>query len=184
MRAVRAEVEEVRTKWASYRNSPSVNFGTTTSTNTIQVPKPSTYSYNRKAMEVENFLFGLKQYLEAKGHGDTINPIHTWDDFKRELNKQFSPTNAEKEAHGCLYRLKQSGSISDYIKEFTTLIFEIEDMSDKDKLFYFMDDLKDWVRVELERRNVQDLDTAIAAVKSLADYTQPKERKVIHEKSG
>ncbi|TXG57528.1 hypothetical protein EZV62_015357 [Acer yangbiense] len=53
-----------------------------------------------------------------------------------------------------------------------------------------MDSLKNWARVELERRNVQDLDTtiaiaiAIAAVESLADYTQPKERKDIHEKSG
>ncbi|KAK0574684.1 hypothetical protein LWI29_027341 [Acer saccharum] len=210
LRAIRAEVDEIRTEWASHRNSPSVSLGATTSTNTIQVPKPSTYSGNRKAMEVENFLFGLEQYLEAKGvrddatrianapaflresaqlwwrrkHGDTINPIRTWDDFKRELKKQFSPTNAEKEARGRLRRLKQSGTISDYIKEFTTLILEIEDMSDKDKLFYFMDGLKDWARVELERRNVQDLDIAIAAAESLADYTQPKERKDSHEKNG
>ncbi|TXG66412.1 hypothetical protein EZV62_007687 [Acer yangbiense] len=99
LRAVRAEVEEVHTEWASYRNSPSVSLGATTSTNTIQIPKPSTYSGNHKAMEVENFLFSLEQYFEAKG-------------------------------------------------------------------------------------NVQDLDTAIAVAESLADYTQLKERKDIHEKSG
>jgi hypothetical protein len=207
LRAIRAEVEEIRTEWASHRNSPSVSFGATTSTNTIQVPKPSTYSGNRKAMEVENFLFGLEQYFEAKGvrddatritnaptflrdsaqlwwrrkHGDSINPITTWDEFKRELKKQFSPTNAEKEARGRLRRLKQSGSIHDYVKEFTTLTLEIEDMSDKDQLFFFMDGLKDWARVELERRNVQDLGTAIAAAESLADYSRPKEKNDNHD---
>ncbi|KAK0593409.1 hypothetical protein LWI29_036238 [Acer saccharum] len=207
LRAIRAEVDEIRTEWASHRNSPSTSLGATTSTNTIQVPKPSTYSGNRKAMEVENFLFGLEQYFEAKGvrdnatrianapafllesaqlwwrrkHGDPINPIRTWDDFKRELKKQFSPTNAEKEARGRLRRLKQSGSISDYVKEFTTLTLEIEDMSDKDQLFFFMDGLKDWARVELERRNVQDIGTAIAAAESLADYSRPKDRSDNHE---
>ena len=46
LRAVCAEVEEVRTEWASYWNSPTINLSATTSTNTIQIPKPSTYSEN------------------------------------------------------------------------------------------------------------------------------------------
>ncbi|KAK0578590.1 hypothetical protein LWI29_012915 [Acer saccharum] len=180
LRAIRAEVDEIRTKWASHRNSPTVAYGATSSTSTlsaIQVPKPATCNGTRNAMEVENFLFGLEQYFEAKG----INPIHTWEDFKKELKKQFSPTNAEKEARGRLRRLKQSRSISDYVKEFTTLTHEIEDMSDKDQLFFFMDGLKDWARVELERRNVQDIGTAIAATESLADYSRPKERNDNHK---
>ncbi|TXG68578.1 hypothetical protein EZV62_003513 [Acer yangbiense] len=169
LRATRAEVDEIRIEWASHRNSPSVSFGATTSTNAIQVPKPTTYNGNRKAMEVENFLFGLEQYFEAKG---------------RELKKQFSPTNVEKEARGRLCRLKQSGSISDYVKEFTSLTLEIEDMSDKDQLFFFMDGLKDWARVELERRNVQDLGTAIAAAESLTDLTRSKEMSDNHDEEG
>ncbi|KAK0606869.1 hypothetical protein LWI29_005470 [Acer saccharum] len=217
LRALRTEVEEVRTEWASYKSSPTVAYGATSSTSTlsaIQVPKPATYNGTRNAMEVENFLFGLEQYFEAKGarddatkianaptflrdaaqlwwrrkHGDSgkgINPIQTWEDFKKELKRQFCPTNAEKEARGRLRRLKQTGSIRDYIKEFTTLSLEIEDMSEKDSLFYFMDGLKDWARVELERRNVQDLDTAIAEAESLTDYsTQSREKKTNQGKSG
>ncbi|KAK0594587.1 hypothetical protein LWI29_037966 [Acer saccharum] len=217
LRALRTEVEEVRTEWASYKSNPTVAYGATSSTSTlsaIQVPKPVTYNGTRNAMEVENFLFGLEQYFEAKGarddatkianaptflrdaaqlwwrckHGDSgkgINPIHTWEDFKKELKRQFCPTNAEKEARGHLRRLKQKGSIRDYIKEFTTLSLEIEDMSEKDSLFYFMDGLKDWARVELERRNVQDLDTAIAEAESLTDYsTQSREKKTNQGKSG
>ncbi|TXG46297.1 hypothetical protein EZV62_028204 [Acer yangbiense] len=100
--------------------------------------------------------------------------------------KQFSPTDAEKEARGCLHRLKQSGSIHDYVKEFTTLTFEIEDLSDKDQhfFFFFMDGLKDWARVELERQNVQDLGTAIADTESPTDLTRSKESKYIHGEGG
>lgn len=217
LRAMRAEVDDVRTEWASHKTSPTAGFGATSSTSTlsaIQVPKPATYNGTRNAIEVENFLFGLEQYFEAKGarddatkisnaptflrdaaqlwwrrkHGDMgkgINPIRTWEEFKKELKRQFCPTNAEKEARGRLRRLKQTGSIRDYVKEFTTLSLEIEDMSEKDSLFYFMDGLKDWARVELERRNVQDLNAAIAEAEALNDYsTQSKEKKANQGKSG
>ncbi|CAH1426370.1 unnamed protein product [Lactuca virosa] len=38
----------------------------------------------------------------------------------------------------------QGGTIFDYIKEFTTIMLEIEDLSDRDALFYFKDGLCDW----------------------------------------
>lgn len=41
-----------------------------------------------------------------------------------------------------LHWLKQKGSVRDYINDFTTLMLEITDMSDKDSLFYFQDGLR------------------------------------------
>ena len=173
----------------------------------IDVPKPDTYDGTRNATIVDNFLFGLDQYFDAMGvrdeaskvgtaptylrgaaqlwwrrkHGEMgkgICTIDTWADFKQELRKQFAPSNAEKEARVRLRRLKQSGSIRDYINEFTTLMLEISDMSDKDSLFYFQDGLKDWAKTELDRRGVQTLDDAIAVVESLTEYfTQSKDKK-------
>ena len=35
-------------------------------------------------------------------------------------------------------KLKQIGSIRDYVKEFSSLILDIKDMSEVDKLFNFM----------------------------------------------
>ena len=64
------------------------------------------------------------------------------------------------------------------------MTLEIKDLSDKDQLFFFMDGLKDWARVELERRDVQDLSTTIAAVESLADYIRPKEKNDNHDEGG
>ncbi len=71
--------------------------------------------------------------------------MDSFDDFKRELKSQFFPVNAEEEARGKLRRLKQTGSIRDYVKEFTTL--EIPDTSDKDALFLFMDGLQSWANL-------------------------------------
>ena len=101
--------------------------------------------------------------------------IDTFDDFKRELKSQFFPVNAEEEAKGRLRRLKQMGSIRDYVKEFTTLLLEVPDTSDKDALFLFMDGLQSWAKLELKRRGVQDLATAIAVAESLIDYSTNKE---------
>lgn len=55
---------------------------------------------------------------------------------------------------GELRRLRQGGTIVDYIKEFTTIMLEIEDLSDRDALFYFKDGLRDWAKAELNKRNV------------------------------
>ena len=74
--------------------------------------------------------------------------------------------------------------IRDYVKDFTSLVLEIPDMSDEDALFYFMDGLQPWVKTELRRRGVQDLASAIAAVESLIDYSSKDSNKPKAKKSG
>ena len=178
------------------------------------MPKPDTYDGARNATIFDNFLFGLEQYFDAMGvrdkaskvgtaptflrdtaqlcrrrkYGDMskgICAINTWVEFQRELHKHFAPSNAEKEARACLRLLKQTGNVRDYINDFTTLILEISDMSDKDSLFYFQDGLKNWAKAELDRRGVQTLDDAITIAESLTDYfAQPKDKRPSHSKGG
>ena len=50
-------------------------------------------------------------------------------------------------------------------------MLEIEGLSDKDALFYFRDGLKDWAKIELDRRDVHTLDDAIAAAEMLTDFS-------------
>lgn len=85
--------------------------------------------------------------------------------------------NAKNEARCKLRRLRQTGGILDYVKEFTTLMLKIESLPDKDALFYFKEELKDWARVKLDRRNVQTLDDAIAVAKALVNYLAQKGKK-------
>lgn len=129
------------------------------------------YNGTQNTTLVENFLFGLVQYFDAMGvldddakisHAPTFLReaaqlwlrrkyterekgtivIETWDDFKTELQKHFMPHNADIEAKGKLRRLCQTGTITEYIKEFTTIMLEIEDLTDRDALFYFKDGLE------------------------------------------
>nr|GEU73013.1 zinc finger, CCHC-type [Tanacetum cinerariifolium] len=114
--------------------------------------------------------------------------IDTWVEFVVDFKKQFYWENAKNEAKSRLHKLKQSGTIREYVKEFTTLVLEIPELSDQDSLFYFLDGLQGWDKTELKRRGVQDLFTAIAHVEALIDFStrresfKPKDQKVNQEK--
>ncbi|PWA72092.1 hypothetical protein CTI12_AA274570 [Artemisia annua] len=193
-------------------NDGGASGGQGTSFSPLKVPKPDMYNGTRNATLVENFLFGLEQYFEAMGVDEDaarisnaptflresaqlwwrrkhherekgICDLNTWDQFKTELRKQFVPHNADSEAKAKLRRLRHTGTISDYIKEFTTTLLEIDDVADQDALFYFKDGLKEWARVEIDRRNVKTLDEAIAAAESIVDYSN-RPRRPLTNKTG
>ncbi|KAA0050867.1 reverse transcriptase [Cucumis melo var. makuwa] len=64
-------------------------------------------------------------------------------------------------------------------------MLEIGDLPEKEALFQFKDGLKDWAKIELDYRNVQTLDDAIAAAETLVDYSaQSKGKKLGPEKYG
>ena len=75
-------------------------------------------------------------------------------------------------------RLKHTGSIRDYVKEFSSLMLEIPNMTQEELLFNFMDNLQGWAEQELRRRGVQDLATAMAIAESLADYKRGDSSKI------
>ncbi|CAM8925756.1 unnamed protein product [Rhodiola kirilowii] len=164
----------------------------------IDAPKPKSFGGARNARDIDNFLWGMEQYFEALGVENESVKIRTaalyltdtamlwWRrrrqdiekgtcsidlfvDFKKDLKRQFYPEDAEEEAWSRLRNLKQRGSIRDYVKEFTTLILEVPDLSDKEALRYFKDGLQPWVKTELKRRGVLDLASAIATAEGLTD---------------
>ena len=98
--------------------------------------------------------------------------MNTWDDFIRELKKQFYLENAMMEAKIRLRQLHQTGIIHDYVKDFTTLTLEIHDLSDDDAFVYFFDILKGWAKIELNRWEVKYLATTITEAKDLVDFSQ------------
>ena len=62
------------------------------------------------------------------------------------------------------------GTVRDYVKDFSSLMLDIKNMSDDDKLFNFMSGLQGWAQTELRRQGVRDLPTAMAAADCLVDY--------------
>ncbi|KAF2314837.1 hypothetical protein GH714_036862 [Hevea brasiliensis] len=70
-------------------------------------------------------------------HGDMqkgLCTIASWEEFKRELKRQFYPENVAHEARARLRRLSQKGSIRDYVKEFMETLLEIQDYPDAEAL--------------------------------------------------
>ncbi|KAA0053506.1 uncharacterized protein E6C27_scaffold190G00630 [Cucumis melo var. makuwa] len=97
--------------------------------------------------------------------------IDTWDALKRELRSQFFPENVEILARRKLCELKHTGSIREYVKQFTGLMLDIRDMSEKDKVFCFVEGLKPWAKTKLYEQRVQDLTSAYAAAERLFDLS-------------
>ena len=105
-------------------------------------------------------------------HGDIekgTSTMDTWDEFKQQLKKQFCPHNVEDVAMKKLRGLKHERSIKDYVGEFTSLMFDLPELSEKQKLFYFLDGLQSWAHMELKRRNVQSVDEAIVVAEDLIE---------------
>ncbi|XP_043809670.1 uncharacterized protein LOC122722623 [Manihot esculenta] len=176
----------------------------------VEVPKPQAFRGTRNAKEIDNFLWSLEQYFKALGIVEDARKIdhaplyladtamvwwrrreadiekgtctlETWDDFKRELKRQFYPVNAAHEARARLRRLTQRGTIRDYVKEFTEVILEIPGYPDNEALFAFMDGLQHWARLEIERRGAQDLATAISIAESLTEYQKGDKGKGVEQ---
>ena len=165
----------------------------------VRVPEPKTFGGSRNAKDLENFLWDMEQYFIAAripvGEQVTITTmyltgdaklwwrtrtsddvatgrpkIERWEILKKELKDQFLPTNIVSMARESLKKLKQTGSAKDYVKEFSSLILDIKDMSEVDKLFNFMSGLQGWAQTELRRQGVQDLPSAMATTNCLSDY--------------
>ena len=90
--------------------------------------------------------------------------------MKKELKDQFLPLNTVWMARDSLKKQKQTGSVRDCVKEFSSLILDIKDMSEVDKLLNFMSELQGWAQTELRRQGVQYLPSAMATADCLSDY--------------
>ena len=165
----------------------------------MEVPKPQGFSGKQDAKELDNFLWHMERYFKAIAltneaakvrtatlyltdtttlwwrqrfvdmEKDTCT-IETWKDFNREVKRQFYLDDMAYLARKNMRRLKHTSSICDYVKEFSSLMLEIPNITEKDLLVDFMDNLQGWAEQELRCRGVQDLATVMAIVESLMDY--------------
>ena len=146
----------------------------------VKIPEPCTYGGARDAKEVDNFLFDMEQYFLAAGIRDEARKVTTatmylsgdaklwwrtkyadiqanrvridsWELLKEAIRNQFFPENVEYEARRALRELKHTDSIREYVNAFSRHMLNIRDMSEKDKLFIFMEVLKSWTRMELQK---------------------------------
>ncbi|KAL0462683.1 UNVERIFIED_CONTAM: hypothetical protein Slati_0155900 [Sesamum latifolium] len=171
----------------------------------LRIPEPKAYSGARDAKEVENFFFDMEQCFLAANVEDEAKKVSTatmyltgdaklwwrtkyseiqanqvrldtWALLREAIRVQFFPENVEYNARRALRKLEHIGSMQDYVKAFSALMLDIRDMSEKDKLFTFMEGLKPWARVELQRQRVTDLGSAMTAAERLTDFASETRR--------
>ena len=164
-----------------------------------KIPESKAFDGSRNAKELENFIFDMEEYFKAthikesdqvtistmylsgdaklwwrsRKHEDASAgrpAIVTWEDLKKELREQFLPLNASWVARRALKKLKHTGAVRDYVKEFTSLMLDIKNMSEEDKVFSFIDGLQPWAQAELNRHHIKDLPSAVSIAEGLVDY--------------
>ncbi|KAK9725073.1 hypothetical protein RND81_05G120500 [Saponaria officinalis] len=161
-----------------------------------RIPEQPKFSGRRDAREIDTFFWSVERYLNAMGITDDASKINTatmylvddaclwwrrreaemnkglcqistWEEFKADFKKQFYPENAREVALRKLRALKHTGTIKDYIKQYSSLLLDIDNLPEDVSLLYFMDGLQRWAEQELRRRNVKSLSEAIAVAESL-----------------
>ncbi|GKB74461.1 putative retrotransposon gag domain, aspartic peptidase domain protein, partial [Tanacetum coccineum] len=126
----------------------------------IDVPKPSPFVGKREARAVDDFLWEMEQYLKGVNVVDDASKI-------KMATRYLKDTATLWWRRRRFHKLKQSGTIREYVKEFTTLVLEILELSDQDSLIYFLDGLQGWAKTDTRRES-----------------SKPKDRKVNQEKDG
>jgi hypothetical protein len=112
-----------------------------------------------------------KLWWHIREDDDSGRPkITTWEALRKELRDQFLPCNTTWVARDSLKKLKHTTSVREYVKQFSSLILDIKDMSKADKLYNFMTGLQLWAQLELRRQGVWDLPSAMAAADGLVDF--------------
>ena len=139
----------------------------------VGVPELKPFGGAHNAKDLENFLWDMEQYFivakilvgeqvtittmylmgdaklwwQTRSNDDAVAgrpKIERWEILKKELKDLFLLTNTTWMARESLKKLKQMGLVRDYMKEFSSLILDIKDMSKVDKLFNFMFGLQGW----------------------------------------
>lgn len=165
----------------------------------IRVPEPQGFKGTRDEKEIDNFLWHMERYLKAMRLEDEEDQVqtasmyltddamlwwrrrsaeaekgqcalNTWEDFVRELKAQFYPEHVEYLARRQLRRLKHTGTLKEYVKEYSKLMLSISNMAEEDRLFFFLDGLQLWANKELVGRDVKDVSSAIAMAEKLPEY--------------
>ncbi|KAL0287722.1 UNVERIFIED_CONTAM: hypothetical protein Sangu_2680600 [Sesamum angustifolium] len=142
----------------------------------VRVPDPKPFGSERSAKELENFLWDMETASRER--------IEMWEVLKKELKDQFLPCNTSWLARESLRNLKHTGTVRKFVKEFSSLMLDVRDMSEEDRLFNFIACSRPWAQTELRRQGIKDLPTAIAVADRLGDYKVPNEPEQRSDDSG
>jgi hypothetical protein len=132
-----------------------------------KMPKSKPFDAEKGSKELENFIWDMEQYFSVakvrvvdqvditmmyliggvklwwrKMIKEDLNAEHSkikiWDRFKQKLKEKFLSSNTSWIAREELKKLRHEKSVQEYVKSFISLILNIKNMFEEDKLSNFM----------------------------------------------
>ncbi|MBA0634179.1 hypothetical protein Godav_022289 [Gossypium davidsonii] len=100
------------------------------------VPKPKKFVGTRSACDVDNFLWRMENYF-CRTTNKRQDEIGRWQEFQCELKGQFYPEFIEEEARAKLQRIKQWGTVGEYVREFKKPMLQVTDVIEEEALLAF-----------------------------------------------
>ena len=92
----------------------------------------------------------------------------TWKEFKRVMQLKHRPTNYQAKLRSRLETIKENdGRFDEYANDFRSIIADIENMSEQDKIYRFLSGLEERMRVKLESRVFESLDEAMRCAQEM-----------------
>lgn len=88
-------------------------------------------------------------------------PFANWAAFKQEFISAFTPVTPDYDARNQLDRLAQTRSVLDYASKFNTLMLELPNMDEADRVHFFIRGLKPEIRMHVTLRKPATLHDAV-----------------------
>ncbi|KAH1055734.1 hypothetical protein J1N35_033799 [Gossypium stocksii] len=112
----------------------------------INVLKPKEFTGTRFASNVGNFLWGIEQYFRAKGIMDNATKVNIVVMYFTDVVLLWWHHKSTNERRGGTV-IGTWVEFQKEFKEFSELILQISNLSEKKTLFFFMDGLKPWANM-------------------------------------
>ncbi|KAG4050618.1 hypothetical protein PC123_g14144 [Phytophthora cactorum] len=104
----------------------------------------------------------LNRYRTFSAPCETEGRHKTWSLFKHHLRAPFRPRDFEYNLRECLFELKQSGTIHDYVSKFQDLLSQTEiPISELENRFYFQHGLRTETSVKIKEESPVTLAAAV-----------------------
>lgn len=138
-----------------------------------------------KKMTIDEWLFGIKSSFRAAGVPDNLRlsvlvpylknsayrKLHklnkekgdnaSWEEFEQILKNDYRVVDHQEKLKIKLRELKQVETVEKYVSKFTSLINQIDDLSEKDQILWFKEGLQQKIKLELVTRKCETLNDAI-----------------------
>ena len=147
------------------------------------IPRPEKFSGERVGNKVREFSRKIKRYLRCLTNidqtlymdivaGFLVDSADTWfnrwershpncsvDQMLEDLVDHFSPSNLAQDARRKLSTLRQLSSVRKYSERFRELLEDVDDIEEIEAKTYFVNGLKDQVKMQVRLRDLEDVFT-------------------------